>query len=106
MSAEARQQEHIRRAAEETLRRWSSVQVVQEYEEAFDSTADTFEGMADLGDGIASIPFISLGFNAVKNIRKLHKGDIDMGTAAEHTALDTAASLKRCKTWRNRVKVA
>ena len=62
------------------------------YEEAFDSTADTFEGMADLGDGIASIPFISLGINAFKNIRKLHKGDIDMGTAAEHTALDAAAS--------------
>ena len=61
-------------------------------QEAFQNTADTFEGMADLGDGIDSIPFISLAINAGKNIHKLHKGDIDLKTAAEHTALDTAAS--------------
>ncbi len=61
-------------------------------QEVFDYTEDTFEGITDLGDGIDSIPFISLVINAGKNIHKLHKGDIDMKTAAEHTALDTAAS--------------
>ena len=61
-------------------------------QEAFHSTADTFEGIKDLGDGIDSVPFISLAINACKNIHKLHKGDIDLKTAAEHTALDTAAS--------------
>ena len=33
-----------------------------------------------------------MAINACKNIHKLHKGDIDLKTAAEHTALDTAAS--------------
>ena len=63
--------------------------------EAFDSTEATFEGINDLGDGFDlddSIPFISALFiNTGKNIYKLHKGDLDMKTAAEHTALDTAA---------------
>ncbi len=61
-------------------------------QEAFHSTADTFEGIADLGDGIDNIPFISLAFNVVKNSRKLYKGDLDLKTAAEHTVLDTAAT--------------
>ena len=56
------------------------------------STADTFEGIKDLGDGIDSVPFVSLAINACKNIHKLHKGDIDLKTAAEHTALDATAS--------------
>lgn len=64
-------------------------------QEAFHSTADTFEGMTSLGDGFdldEGIPFISALFiNTGKNIYKLHKGDLDMKTAAEHTALDTAA---------------
>lgn len=61
-------------------------------QEAYHSTADTFEGIADFGDGIDSVPFISLAVNAGKNFQKWHKGDIDLKTAAEHTALDTAAS--------------
>ena len=61
-------------------------------EEAFDNTADTFEGIADLGDGLDNIPFIALAINTGKNIHKLYKGDIDIKTAAEHTVLDTAAS--------------
>lgn len=61
-------------------------------QEVLDNTADTFEGIADLGDGIDSVPFISLAINAGKNFYKLHKGDIDLKTAAEHTAIDTAAS--------------
>ena len=64
-------------------------------QEAFHGTADTFEGMAGLGDGFDlgdGIPFISALFiNTVKNTQKLHKGDLNMKTAAEHTALDTAA---------------
>ncbi len=55
------------------------------------STEATFEGINDLGDGIDSIPFITLAINASKNIYKLHKGDLDIKTAAEHTVLDTAA---------------
>ena len=62
-------------------------------QEAFHSTADTFEGIADLGDGFDlddGIPFISALFiNTVKNTQKLHKGDLDLKTAVEHTALDT-----------------
>ena len=61
-------------------------------QEVLDSTADTFEGIADLGDGIDSVPFISLVINAGKNFQKWRKGDIDPKTAAEHIALDTAAS--------------
>lgn len=61
-------------------------------QEAFHSTADTFEGIADLGDGIDSVPFISLAINACKNIHKLRKGDINWKIAAEHTALDATAS--------------
>ena len=60
--------------------------------EASDSTEDTFEGIADLGDGIDSVPFISLAINAVRNFHKFRKDDIDFKTAAEHTALDTAAT--------------
>lgn len=60
-------------------------------QEAFHSTADTFEGIADLGDGLDSIPFITLAINTGKNIHKLHKGDLDLKTAAEHTVLDTTA---------------
>ena len=60
-------------------------------QEAFHSTADTFEGITDLGDGIDSIPFITLAINASKNVYKWHKGDLDGKTAVEHTALDTAA---------------
>lgn len=60
-------------------------------QEAFHSTDDTFEGIADLGDGLDSIPFITLAINTGKNIHKLHKGDLDLKTAAEHTVLDTTA---------------
>ena len=60
-------------------------------QEAFHSTADTFEGIADLGDGLDSIPFITLAINTGKNIHKLYKGDLDLKTAAEHTVLDTTA---------------
>lgn len=68
-------------------------------QDAFHSTNATFEEiyegevaerLADIGDGIDSIPFITLAINASRNIYKLHKGDLDIKTAAEHTALDTA----------------
>ena len=59
---------------------------------AFDRTEDTLEGIEDLGDGIDSVPYISLAINTGKNINKLRKGEIDYSTAAEHTALDTAAT--------------
>ena len=58
---------------------------------AFHSTDDTFEGIADLGEGLDSIPLITLVINTGKNVRKLYKGDIDLKTAAEHTVLDTTA---------------
>ncbi len=69
------------------------VRIVQlSSQEVSDATGDTFKAIADLGDGIDSIPFISLAINTCKNIHKWRKGDVDLKTAAEHTALDTAAS--------------
>ena len=63
--------------------------------EVKESTAKTFEGIDALGDEfdlVDGIPVISTLFiNTVKNTQKLHKGDLDMKTAVEHTALDTAA---------------
>lgn len=65
-------------------------------QEAFHGTEATFGGINALGDGFDlddGIPFISALFiNTVKNTQKLHKGDLDMKTAVEHTALDTAGS--------------
>ena len=61
-------------------------------QEEFQRTEDTLEGIEDFGDGIHSVPIISLAINAGRNIQKLHKGEIDLSTAAEHTALDTAGS--------------
>ena len=61
-------------------------------QEAFHSTADTLEGMADLGDFLDGIPLIALAINTARNGRKVYKGDVDLVTAAEHTVLDTAAA--------------
>lgn len=59
------------------------------------STEATFEGINALGDGldlVDSIPFITtLLISGRKNYHKFRKGDLDKKTAAEHTALDTAA---------------
>ena len=69
-------------------------------QEAFHNTNATFEEidkgevaerLADAGDWFDSIPIITLAINTSKNAYKWHKGDLDMKTAAEHTALDTAA---------------
>ena len=60
-------------------------------QEAYHSTNATFEGIEDLGDGLDSIPLITLIINTGKNIHKLRKGDLDLKTAAEHTVLDTTA---------------
>lgn len=60
-------------------------------QEAFHSTAETFEGMADLGDLIDSVPLITLAINSVRNGHRMYKGEIGLLTAAEHTAIDTAA---------------
>ena len=60
-------------------------------EEVKKSTVETFEGMSALGDGIDSIPIVTLAINTGKNIYKVHKGDLDINTAAEHTVLDTTA---------------
>ena len=58
---------------------------------AFQSTTDTFEGIADLGDLLDGIPLMTLVINTAKNGRKVYRGDIDLATATEHTLVETAA---------------
>lgn len=60
-------------------------------QELFHATSDTFEGIADAGNIIDSIPLITLAANVMKNGYKVAKGTVDLRTATEHTVLDTAA---------------
>uniref|UniRef100_A0A7C5USG5 Uncharacterized protein n=1 Tax=candidate division CPR3 bacterium TaxID=2268181 RepID=A0A7C5USG5_UNCC3 len=59
--------------------------------EAFHETADTLDGIHDIGDFIDNIPFITLAISTVKNIRGVVKKDKDIPTALEHIVCDTAA---------------
>lgn len=58
-------------------------------QDVFHQTADTFEAASDIGDLVDSVPLISLAINTAKNGHKLYKGNVDLGTAVEHTILDT-----------------
>jgi hypothetical protein len=61
-------------------------------EEVFHQTADTFEAASDIGNLVDGVPVVALAINTVKNGNKIYKGDISLGTAAEHTVLDTAGT--------------
>ncbi len=58
-------------------------------QEAFHETADTFEGISDMGDGIDSVPIITLAINTLRNAKKAYSGKIDISTAVEYTVVDT-----------------
>ena len=58
-------------------------------QEAFQATNEAFEGIADLGDFIDSIPVITLAISSVKNTIGVIKGRKNVTTAIEHTLLDT-----------------
>lgn len=57
---------------------------------AFHMTGDTFSGINDLGDFMDNIPLVTLLISAAKNTFGVIDGRKDIGTAIQHTALDTA----------------
>jgi hypothetical protein len=59
-------------------------------QDAFHATQDSMAGMSDLGDFMHHIPLITLVISATRNTIGVVRGDKDMSTAIEHTALDTA----------------
>lgn len=58
-------------------------------QKAFHDTADTFEGVGDMGDLIDGIPIITLAINTVRNGKRAYDGKVDLKTATEHTVIDT-----------------
>lgn len=59
-------------------------------QDAFHATQDSISGVSDLGDFMSHIPVITLVISATKNTVGVVKGNKNVGTAIEHTVLDTA----------------
>jgi hypothetical protein len=59
-------------------------------QDAFHATQDSISGINDLGDFIHHLPVITLAISATRNTIGVVKGNKGIGTAIEHTALDTA----------------
>jgi len=61
-------------------------------QDAFHLTSDTLEAVGDMGGVLDQVPYLALAINAVKQGRRLYKGEVDWKTAGEHMAVDTAAT--------------
>jgi len=57
---------------------------------AFHTTQDSISGISDLGDFMDRIPHITFAISATKNLVGVVRGNKGVGTAIEHTVLDTA----------------
>jgi len=58
-------------------------------QQAFHQTADTMEGISEIGDFLDGIPILTLVINTARNGKKMYDGKIDIKTATEHTVIDT-----------------
>lgn len=58
-------------------------------QKAFHATADTFEGVDNMGDLIDGIPIITLAINTARHGKRVYDGKVDLKTASEHTVIDT-----------------
>jgi hypothetical protein len=60
-------------------------------QDCFHTTADTLDGMSDLGDLLDQVPWITLAVSSIKNASGVLHGRKSVGDAIEHTLEDTAA---------------
>src|SRR5690606_19647512 len=58
-------------------------------QQAFHQTADTMEGISDMGDLLDGIPVLTLVINTARNGKRVYDGKVDFKTATEHTVIDT-----------------
>ena len=58
-------------------------------QQAFHQTADTMEGISDLGDLLVGIPVLTLVINTARNGKRVYDSKVDFMTATEHTVIDT-----------------